>query len=414
MPDRSLLGPIVLGLALTGATGVALYLLLREEEEWEEGGHLTSRQACLEVRIPKESVALVIGRGGANIREIQAKSETRINFRDELETEEYRVAAIRGSPDGAQMAEILIQQTLAQQPRVETVVMKVPSRTVGRIIGRGGDTVRTISRASRCKVDVERHTKGYEARIELRGSSDSIEAARRMIEEKVRESEERDLRDGGRDQFSLMSGPPVAEEVAIREHSEARVPRVKHEQPLFLSHEEEEEPVSLGEQEDLRPTAMDNCIEVFVSAVSTPGNFWVQKVGPHSVDLDKLTQEMTDYYSQETSRSFHELSTVSEGDIVATRYSDEASYYRARVVTFTEDSYDPANSTVDLDFVDFGDAEEKGISEVFGLKTDFLRLKFQAVACTLAGVRPCSGGEWGEESISQFESLTHAAMWKVL
>ena len=28
-------------------------------------------QACLEVRIPKDSVALVIGRGGANIREIQ-------------------------------------------------------------------------------------------------------------------------------------------------------------------------------------------------------------------------------------------------------------------------------------------------------------------------------------------------------
>ena len=66
--------------------------------------------------------------------------------------------------------------------------------------------------------------------------------------------------------------------------------------------------ISLGEQEDLKPTAMDNCIEVFVSAVATPGDqalilvsrgqrnkwflgrFWVQKIGPHSVDLDKLTQ----------------------------------------------------------------------------------------------------------------------------
>ena len=69
---------------------------------------------------------------------LQAKTETRINFKDELETEEYRVAAIRsgeielesfswatllmlklirGSPDGAQMAEILIHQTIAQQPR---------------------------------------------------------------------------------------------------------------------------------------------------------------------------------------------------------------------------------------------------------------------------------------------------------
>ena len=33
--------------------------------------------------------------------------------------------------------------------------------------------------------------------------------------------------------------------------------------------------VSLGEQEDLKPTAMDNCIEVFVSAVATPGANWI-------------------------------------------------------------------------------------------------------------------------------------------
>ena len=145
----------------------------------------------MQVKIPKDSVGIVIGRQGANIREIQvetlsltldleprteiclfylepktenvsqAKTETRINFRDELETEEYRVAAIRldnpvekrlkagcrqtaqnslsrrvknskiqssnadkvlkillrGTPDGAQLAEILIHQTLAQQPR---------------------------------------------------------------------------------------------------------------------------------------------------------------------------------------------------------------------------------------------------------------------------------------------------------
>ena len=57
-----------------------------------------------------------------------------------------------------------------------------------------------------------------------------------------------------------------------------------------------------------------------------------------------------------------------------------------------------------MDFVDFGDAEEKSIGEVcypiplfilnppvlpqvFSLKTEFLKLKFQAVECTLAGVR---------------------------
>merc|ERR1719192_1446102 len=234
--------------------------------------------------------------------------------------------------------------------------MEVPSRNVGRVIGRRGETVKAISRASRCKVEVEPETKAYETKIVLRGSSDSIESARNMIMEKVREAQALDLRDGF-DDFDMFTGPPVAEDAAIKAGGEARPPRLKYQQPLFLSHEpQEEEVVSLGEQEDLKPTSMDNCIEVFVSAVATPGRFWVQKIGPHSVDL---------------------------GEIVAARYSDENSYYRARVISFREDTYDISRSSVDLDFVDFGDAEEKSIGEVFSLKTNFLKLKFQAVECTL-------------------------------
>ena len=37
-----------------------------------------------------------------------------------------------------QLAEILIHQTISQQPRVDTLTMYVPGRAVGRIIGRGG------------------------------------------------------------------------------------------------------------------------------------------------------------------------------------------------------------------------------------------------------------------------------------
>ena len=42
---------------------------------------------------------------------------------------------------------------------------------------------------------------------------------------------------------------------------------------------------------------------------------------------------------------------------------------------------------MDLDFVDFGDCEERIVSEVFSIKTDFLRLKFQAVQCSLAKLK---------------------------
>ena len=59
------------------------------------------------------------------------------------------------------------------------------------------------------------------------------------------------------------------------------------------------------------PTAPDGFMEVFVSAVDTAGHFWVQVVGPKSTELDKLVEDMTNYYSDETNRQKHLLKKVS-------------------------------------------------------------------------------------------------------
>lgn len=48
----------------------------------------------------------------------------------------------RGLSEDVQMAEILIHQTISQQPRLETLTMTVPSGCCGRIIGRQGDTIK--------------------------------------------------------------------------------------------------------------------------------------------------------------------------------------------------------------------------------------------------------------------------------
>merc|ERR1712059_43667 len=148
-------------------------------------------------------------------------------------------------------------------------------------------------------------------------------------------------------------------------------------------------------------------IEVFVSVISTPSAFWVQKVGPSSVDLDKLTEDMTEYYSTESHQKYHSLTTVYEGQLVTCKFSADSNYYRAKVVAFKE-------NTVDLDFVDFGGFEEKLIGQIFEIKTSFLELKFQAIKCSMVHIRPASGSEWSAEACDQFESLSHCAMWKVV
>ena len=63
---------------------------------------------------------------------------------------------ISGSQEDAQLAEVLIHQCLANQPRLETLELRVPSSYGGRLIGRGGETVRRMQSQSGCKIDIER------------------------------------------------------------------------------------------------------------------------------------------------------------------------------------------------------------------------------------------------------------------
>ena len=63
---------------------------------------------------------------------------------------------IVGGQDDAQLAEVLIHQFVANQPRLETLELRVPSSYCGRIIGRGGETVRRMQTESGCKIDIER------------------------------------------------------------------------------------------------------------------------------------------------------------------------------------------------------------------------------------------------------------------
>ena len=284
--ETFIVGSIALG--LVGAAA-GLYFLHKDADNYDleqPGSRIkTSKQVNIDVKIPKEFVGVVIGRQGSNIREIQTRTETKIHFRDELETDSHRVCCVRGLAEDVQMAEILIQQTISQQPRLESLVMTVPSGCCGRIIGRQGDTIRDIQRISGAKVDVERGdslggVNSMERRITIKGTSKQISGAKEMIEEKV--GEEESMR------TSLLS---------------SRQPRVKQSpQPLFLSYsgeEDSEQPLSLVQpQEILEVIAGDNAIDVMVSGVETPSEFWVQKVGPKSRDLDKMTQTMTDFYSE--------------------------------------------------------------------------------------------------------------------
>lgn len=59
-----------------------MLLLKKDEEDDFDCTVRTPNQRTLEIKIPKETVRLLIGRNGKNIKNIQERSNTRINFKD--------------------------------------------------------------------------------------------------------------------------------------------------------------------------------------------------------------------------------------------------------------------------------------------------------------------------------------------
>jgi len=169
------------------------------------------------------------------------------------------------------------------------------------------------------------------------------------------------------------------------------------------------EELAASEQEEfsLRMIGYDVPCEVYVSAVVSPGDFWVQKIGDMSVELEQLTRKMTQYYSDEKVQDDHAVASVLPGDLVVILHAGENRFFRARVEGFQE-------SLVDLHYVDHGDSDQKPLNQIYVISSEFKNLKYQAIQCSLAHVRPYPGQDWSEAACDEFELLTACSRWKVL
>ncbi|MPC44025.1 Tudor and KH domain-containing protein [Portunus trituberculatus] len=130
-------------------------------------------------------------------------------------------------------------------------------------------------------------------------------------------------------------------------------------------------------QEVLSSPSSDKFIEAYVSAVNSATHFWLQ---------------------------------VTVDSIVAAKFPYDDSWYRGKVCSFSHNEEDPQQSEVNVYYVDFGDTETIQMNNVCELRTDFLKLSFQAIECFLANISPESGQS--EEAADTFEELTYASKWK--
>ncbi|KAI1922078.1 hypothetical protein LOZ66_003869 [Ophidiomyces ophidiicola] len=178
------------------------------------------------LNIDSKLVGLIIGRQGDNLRRIESDTATRIQFLDSPESNinirPCRITGSRGARNDAK-AEIfrMISENNAARgsqatadrfsSRIQnesqgkssasgddenaTTQIMVPDRTVGLIIGRGGETIKDLQDRSGCHVIIAPEDKSLNSLrpVNLSGNQRSIQRARDLILEIV----ETDSRQGG-------------------------------------------------------------------------------------------------------------------------------------------------------------------------------------------------------------------------
>lgn len=169
------------------------------------------------ITIESSTVGLVIGRGGENLRRVEAETGARVQFITGPESGPKRQCRISGTPRQRADAIRDIYRVIEEHPVTapekpasqgygygapaksvtpsdpplregeKSSQIMVPDRTVGLIIGRGGETIRDIQERSGCHVNIVGESKSVNGLrpVNLIGTPQAAEDAKRMIQEVV-------------------------------------------------------------------------------------------------------------------------------------------------------------------------------------------------------------------------------------
>ncbi|KAF2768197.1 hypothetical protein EJ03DRAFT_134565 [Teratosphaeria nubilosa] len=211
---------------------------------------LREGEKSTQIMVPDKTVGLIIGRGGETIKDVQEKSGCHVNIVGENKSVNgLRPVNLIGSDHATAMAKELILEIVesdsrdagkagSQQPsrdrgygntnnyerggsaggratgdHVEKTIY-VPSEAVGMIIGKGGETIKETQRTTGCKINVHQPQRpDIERQIDLSGTARNMEAAERIIWEKVETVRQRDAAGGegrgGRGRGGNAQAPPM-------------------------------------------------------------------------------------------------------------------------------------------------------------------------------------------------------------
>uniref|UniRef100_A0A671NWG1 Far upstream element-binding protein 3-like n=1 Tax=Sinocyclocheilus anshuiensis TaxID=1608454 RepID=A0A671NWG1_9TELE len=167
--------------------------------------------SSIDVAVPRFAVGIVIGRNGEMIKKIQNDAGVRIQFKPDDGISPDRIAQVMGQPDRCQHAVHLINDlerdgfggpvgprgrgrgrgdwSMGTPGGLQEVTYTIPADKCGLVIGKGGETIKSINQQSGAHVELQRNpppnTDPNVRIFSIRGSPQQMEMARQLIDEKI-------------------------------------------------------------------------------------------------------------------------------------------------------------------------------------------------------------------------------------
>ncbi|XP_038707718.1 far upstream element-binding protein 1-like [Tripterygium wilfordii] len=159
------------------------------------------------ISIPNGKVGVVIGKGGETINYLQLQSGAKIQIAKDSEVDPHsltRDVELMGTSEQISRAEQLINDVIAgadaggsasstqglnsMQPGANQFAMKVPNNRVALLIGKGGETIKTIQSRSGARMQIiplrlPPGDTSTERTVYINGSDEQIEAAKELVDE---------------------------------------------------------------------------------------------------------------------------------------------------------------------------------------------------------------------------------------
>ena len=154
-------------------------------KHFRNGGVIVTR----EVRIDQKAVGKVLGKKGETIHRLRAQHACEIKLDQSTQSEGYSVATIYGNSEeqvGGAADEIsliaLEYLQLLEDQKQNEVVINIPQKFVGLIIGNKGITIQKIKNEAGCEISMNQDTKelGYSC-CKVSGSLEAVKKAENII-----------------------------------------------------------------------------------------------------------------------------------------------------------------------------------------------------------------------------------------